>query len=187
MAKLRKNLAWLVQIESIYGSTKIRASVVTPQENGELHSIDAFWRFNNPTKDFADLSVFAYLGEEGTGFVRPETRGRVWGCSHQYTPHHIDSADHARDIARMLGKIGSGLVKANSDFGYLDEADFAGYLGRIGHVIGVTTYYVRNRTPFHNVDGERYRTVDGANLQWWVREVSKIAQESPSKLAELIR
>lgn len=188
MAKIRKDLAWLVQIHDEYGTKKIRAQIVIPQPNGELHNPDASWRFNSTDREFADLSVFAYLGELDWADNRDRQPGKVWGCGNQYTPHHIEHADHARDIARTLTRIDKGLQTAQSEAGYLADADYPGYLARIGKILGVTTYYMRaHRAIFGSGTGERYVSGDITKVQYWIREVTRIAVEKPGELAQLIR
>jgi hypothetical protein len=187
-AKVRKDLAWLVQVTERFGTRKITAQVVVPQESGELHSPDSFWRFNNVEKDFADLTVTAYLGELDYVDARDRQPGKVWGCRREFTPHHIEHADHARDIARMLTKIDKGLQDAATESGYLDDDDFPGYLARIGRAIGVTKYYMRSGQPVFTTDiGERYTSGDITKVQFWVREVAQLAVRSPDLLAQMIR
>lgn len=187
MTKIRKDLAWLVQIHDEYGTKKIRAQIVIPQSNGELHNPDASWRFKGTDQEFADLSVFAYLGEIDYADNRDRQPGKVWGCGRQYTPHHIEHADHARDIARTLTRIDKGLLTVQSEAGYLADGDYAGYLARIGKILGVTTYYMRAGRPIFFDSGERYTSGDITKVQHWLGEVTRLAVEKPGELAQLIR
>jgi hypothetical protein len=182
----RPNLAWLVQVEEEFGSRHIRATVVKPQDDGALHNIVAN-AWSEPTREFADLRVTAYLGEIEDYATNRSSGGRVWGVGHDYKPFRIDSAERAREIARTMDKIKRGLDKATSDLGYLDDADFAGYLGRVGMAVKIQTIYVRNSTPFNNVDGRKWRKLDVPGLAYWLTEVSRIAETDSIKLAEIIR
>lgn len=188
MVKIRKDLAWLVKVEDTYGTRKIVARIVVPQESGELHSPDSFWRFNNDERNFADLTVSAYLGENFTD-GRDMRPGRVWGCTREFTPHHIEQAEHARSIATMLTRIDKGLHAAQTDSGYLADGDYAGYLARVGQAIGVTKYYMRAARPIFGsmAEGIRYVSGDITQVQFWLREVTRIAVEKPGELAQLIR
>jgi hypothetical protein len=189
VARIRKDLAWLVQLEEKYGTRKIVAHVVVPQESGELHSPDAFWRFNSEHKDFADLTVSAYLGEMDYADGRDRQPGKVWGLGRQFTPHHVEHADHARDMARILTRIDKGLQAAQTDSGYLSDGDYPGHLARIGQTLGVTKYYMRAGQPIFATagSGERYTSGDITKVQYWLREVSRLAEEKPSMIAQLIR
>jgi hypothetical protein len=181
----RPNLAWLVQVEEEFGTRHIRAHVVKPQDDGALHNVVAN-SWSEPAREFADLRVTAYLGD-----VTYETNrsggGRIWGVGHEYKPFRIDSAERAREIARMMDKIKRGLDKATSDLGYLADEDFGGYLGRVGMAVKIQTIYVRNSTPFNNVDGRKWRKLDVPGLAYWLSEVSRIAETDSVKFAEMLR
>lgn len=178
-------LAWLVQVEEEFGSRHIRAHIVKVDDDGSMHTTGAN-SWSDPTRSYADLRVTAYLGD-----MRYETNtshgGKIWGIGHEYKPFRIDSAERAREIARMMDKIKRGLDKATADLGYLDDADYAGYLGRVGMAIKVQTIYVRNSTPFQGVDGRKWRKLDAPGLNYWLSEVSRFAETDRAKLAEMIR
>lgn len=187
MATKKLNLAWLVQVEEEFGTRHIRASIVMPQESGELHSPQADY-LSRPGSEYAELRVSAYLGDIEINHGMATRGGKLWGLGHEYKPFKVDSVERATQISRMLGKIRRGLEKAQTEQGYLAEGDFLGYLGRIGVAIGVKTYYVRNNTPFQDhIAGERWRKCDMPTLQFWLREVVKYAESDAGKLNEMIR
>lgn len=185
-AKKKQNLAWLVQVEQEFGTRHIRAHIVMPQENGELHSPQADF-LSRPGTEYAELRVSAYLGEIEIDHGMGTRGGKMWGCGHGYKPYFIESVERATQISRMLGKIQRGLAKAQTEQGYVADGDFLAYLGRIGEAIGVKTYYVRNSTPFQVHTGERWRKCDMPTLQFWLREVVKYAETDGGKLNEMIR
>lgn len=167
-------VAFLVQVEDRFGQKRIAAQPVRPQSDGELHAI-MFDRFgeNADVSHLADLNVTAYLGHDyGTSSDNP---GEVWGLGRSYTPHHIESADHAKAIASTLTKIENGLRKLQESAGYLPENDFGAYLLRIATVLRIPEIYVRNTTRALSMSGETYRKVNQGALQYWVQEVSERA------------
>lgn len=184
MAKL-PNLAWLVQVEEEFGARFVRAHIVTPREDGTLHtpSVNAW---SDPTRPYAELRVSAYIGDI-TYETNQSAGGRVWGVGYEYKPYRIGSAVRAREIASMMTRVEKGLDKATAELGYLADDDFAGYLGRVGMAIKVPTIYVRNATPFRNMDGLKWRKLDAPGLSYWLSEVSRFAESDSAKLAEMIR
>lgn len=190
----KPDLAWLVQVEESFGTRFIRAHVVLPHENGELHSPRA--GFFEPASAFAELEIQAYLGDVQYPGRTSEDNGKVWGLGFSYRPHQIETADRAREIGRTLDRITRGIAKLTTDNGYVADDDFATYLSRIGAVLGIRTYYVRNSLPFGNglrgvrengTTGENWRKVTVPDLQWFVREVSKVARDKPQDMPALIR
>lgn len=189
MAKLRKDLAWLVQVTEEFGAKKVEARVVLPQENGELHNPNATWRFDDSgNRQFADLSVSAYLGYSGLGGDPTERAGELWGFGAAFYPHHIDFPEYARDIAKTLTAIEKGLSAMISTHGNLADGDFGSYLSRVGITLGITTFYVRTGEPvFFHGGPDKWKTVDVSTLQYWLREVCKYDKDEPSKLRAMLR
>jgi hypothetical protein len=188
MPKLRKDLGWLVKVDDEYGTKKIRANIVIPQPDGSMNYVDSFyWHTAIETRDFADLTVSSYLGELEYAGTGERDRGKVWGLGYYYDAGKIEKADRARSIARMLTNIEKALHTANADLGYIDDADFPGYLARIGRAIGVTTYYVRNSPKRRDMTGQDYRQCDVPDLAYWVRDLAKLATQEPGELAQRIR
>jgi hypothetical protein len=171
-------LAWLVQVTEDYGTRKIMARVVVPQENGELHAPGTY-RFD-VGHEFADLNVYVYLGEIDSRVQ--SDGGKTWGLSHDYTPHTVRNVEQAADIVSVFKKIERGLDKANETSGYVREGDFLAYLTRIGNAIGVRRYYVRNHKRALDNSGERYREVTVSALQYWIDDTVSLAESSPGEL-----
>jgi len=185
MATTRPKLAWLVRVEEEFGTKHIRAHVVQPNDDGSMHNISAD-TWSDPNRAYADLRVSAYLGDI-TYETNSSAGGRIWGVGHEFKPYRIGTAERAREIANMMTRIGRGLDKATSELGYLPDGDFAGYLGRVGMAIKVRDIYVRNSTPFRNIDGQKWRKLDAPGLSYWLSEVSRFAESDRSTLAEMIR
>lgn len=181
MVSTTSQLAWMIQVEDEYGTRRIRAYVVVPQENGELHSPGSY-RFD-VGHEFRDFSVGAYLGESDYSRLgSPSKGGRVWGLGHEFKPHHIDSAERAREIASIFVKIERGMRKIEADHGYVKEGDFFTYLTRIANVLRVRTFYVRNHKRAREMSGEVYRKVNASALQYWIDNTSQLAEESPAEI-----
>ncbi len=185
----KANLAWLVQVEKNFDTLHIRAHVVEPQTNGELHLPDEgmgiYWEPTGPI--YRDFTISAYLGEiDYRRGIGTRSGGKLWGFTYAYrNVHHIESVNHARRMAAMLSRVEKGLAKATSEAGYVAEGDYLTYLTRIGRALGITRYYVRSHKRQRDMTGETYRSVTVETLQWWVAECSRLAEESPADLIPL--
>lgn len=183
MAKTNTKLAWLVQTEETYGTRKIVARIVVPQENGELHSPGTY-RFDEG-HEFDGFAVSVYLGDFDSTVSMRTHGSKLWGLTHEFQRHTIDSAEKARDIVNVFNRIERAMKKANETAGYLDQGDYLGYLTRIGAALGVTRYYVRNHKAARENSGERYRNLanSAADLQSWIHYTQHLAETEPGQLA----
>lgn len=178
-ARARANMAWLVQVESDYGTRMLRAHPQVVTDDGELRNPS--WGWSEDGREFADLQVQAYLGDSDWR-TNTSTGGKLWGLGHYFKPHRIDNAEHARSIATMFGRIERGLKKAEEEGGYVKDGDFLAYLTRIGAAIGIREYHVRNYGRQLEMSGERFRKVNVSTLQWWIADVQELAEKSPATL-----
>lgn len=179
---MNSTVALLVQVEERFGTRYIRAHVVIPQENGELHSVPG-WEYGAQVgSDFYGFTVSAYIGD-GLG-LREDNPGHIWGSSHYFEPHRVESAKHARAIARVYDRVERGLAKANDSAGYLREDDFHGYVLRVAASLGIKAIYVRNFRAQREMSGEKWRKVAPDTLAWFVSEVSRRAKSEPHTLVE---
>lgn len=171
-------VAMQVQTENMYDIRRIVARFVLVQESGEFHNI--LWdRFGATAsaRHLADLAITAYVGERDYSSGSRYRNGKVWGCGHEFEPHRITTADHARSIANTLAKIQRGMDKLNGEAGYLAPDDFHGYALRIASILKVRTIYVRNLRRGQEMSGQRYRKVDGSGFQHYVASVEQYAEK----------
>jgi hypothetical protein len=158
-------LAWMVQVERIYGITRVVGRVVRVQPSGELHNISWQWRFSPEAGDeFGELEVGAYINDR----EREVPQVGVWGLSARYHDLSIDSPEHARAVARVMVKLDKGMDALTKAEGYVADGNFAGYLVRVGRVLRITDYYVRNNRKGREMSGEMYRRTDGSGVQSWL-------------------
>lgn len=178
--KAGNGFAWLVQVEKNYSVREIVAHIVIPQENGELHNPRSDRWATGP--EYADFRVSAYLGESGSNGSTRIDSGAVWGLRHDFAPYRVTDLQHAQRMVTTLRKVEKGLAKAQDDAGYLNPDDYHGYLMRIAASLGIRDTYVINYGNQREWTGERHRKVNGAGLQWWVDDVSRLAETSPGLL-----
>lgn len=166
----KPKLAFVLQVESSYGTTEIVGSVVYLGDDGRLRS--PLWPdYRHPEiARYADFRVHAYLDRDNP---------RAWGWGHSYTPHKISDIDHAQTILRMLRKIDKGLNATNSEQGYVDH--FAAYLFRIAAILRIRTYYVRNFDKTVEMTGERFGRRDAMGVQRWITEHEKQRCQQPAE------
>lgn len=178
------NLALLVQVEESYGTFRIAARVVLHNAADELLGIS--WSYGGFDKgaEFDGFVVHAYLGS-ASGMTPLEGERGVWGIGHSYSPFRIEKAKQAKAIASILGRLERGLEKISSEDGYLDRNDFAGYLLRIGRLLRIKDFWVRNDAERRVSSGQHNRQVNGAGLQLWVQDVDQITRDS--KVHTLVR
>jgi hypothetical protein len=183
MAK-SNGFAWSVQVEEKYGTRFVRARIVIPQENGDLHNPSN----NYPTEtgyEFADFRVTAYLGHDsGTFGVTDSNPGEIWGLGHEFAPFTVSRVERAAAMVKVFRTVSRGLTKAESESGYVKDGDFHTYLLRIGAALGIRTYYVRNGLRQRNMTGEIHRKVTPATLQWWIGDVQDTAINRPGELIQ---
>lgn len=175
----KRPAAWLVQVEEEYGTRHIVAHVVIPQEDGELHNAQR--GYGNDHTDYADFRVRCYLGNYT--LTSSTTQGKdLWGFTHEYKPYAVESADQAKAMARVFGRVERGLKKAQESAGYVKDNDYHAYLLRVGVALGITTYYVRNAPRQKDMSGEDFRKVNADTLSWWLGDVQELAEKNPSAL-----
>ncbi len=175
-----KDLAWQVSVQDSYGTRFVVAQIVSPQENGELHTPDDDRWDTGP--GYADFIVRCYLGEPS--FMSGSDReARLWGLSHGFRDiHMIESVEHAKRIAATMSKVERGLKKAQEESGYVRDGDYLAYLTRIAGALGIRTYYVRNQKRALDMHGDRYRKVTAENLQYWLSDVVDIVNNRRTDL-----
>ena len=167
-------LALAVQIEESYGTYRAIARVVIPQDNGELHNPSWHDRFDDgeDAARFEGLEVSAYAGAGSWPSGPSDTDGRLWGYGVHYAPYRIESADHAKAIARTFAQIERNTAKLSAEDGPIREGEFARYVMRVAKALRIRTVYVRNTPRAFGMSGERYRIVDAVALDYWTQEVT---------------
>lgn len=183
MVKANPNLAWLVQTEDRFGTRLIVAQVVIPQENGELHSPGTY-RFD-AGHEFDGFSVSVYLGETDSSVGMRSHGSKLWGLTHEFKRHNVDSAEKARDMVRVFDRIERAMKRVNESAGYLDQDDYLGYLTRIGAALGITRFYVRNHREARERSGENYRNCGTSvpDFQSWLHYTQQLAETKPGELS----
>ena len=177
-APAKVDLYLLVTVHDEYGQVKLRAEIVRKNPNeGEAADypyLSTSWSYGGfePGSEFDGFAATAYVGDGGNMWGTKRDNRGVWGIGVQYAPHHIETARHASAIARVLGRVERGLAKANETGGYLAEGDFAAHVLRIARILRVKDIVVRNHNGRNRTySGEKYRTVNGTGMQYWVRDV----------------
>lgn len=177
----KPTFAWLVQVEDNYGTKHIRARVVMPQENGELHS--PRWGRFEPGGEFADFRVGCYLGWNMDSHIGGDpVPDKLWGLSHDFQPFRVESEYQASAMLKVFRRVERGLQKANGDEGYLHDGDYLRYLLRISAALRIRKYYVRNFPEARNWSGNRFDAVDVPLLQSWIETAQYLAANRPADL-----
>lgn len=165
-------LAILVQAETSYEQHHIRAYVMLPQSDGELHSPD---RYSGPAaRRFAGFVISAYVGN-GFSLSPDNNPDEVWGWSYRYDNVSVDDHEQATEMARVLRTLENGLRKIEDDEGYTH--DLAGYIMRIARILKIKDIRVRNAQEQYGYTGERYRKSNGSHLQWWISNARDLARK----------
>jgi hypothetical protein len=161
--KARVRLVFVVDIETEYGITQLRARVMYLGDEEELHYPDYL---SGPAGEYRGLRVRAYVGD-----YDGRNPGRVWGCAHEFAPSAgvIDDAREAENMVKAFRRIARGMDTANRAHGYLDDGDFTGYLTRVAQSLGITEYRVRNTERVRATTGNAYRSADGSGVQTWAQ------------------
>lgn len=170
-------LALLVQAETMYGVQHVRAYVVVPQPDGQL--LNPSWGSRWDGTDahrFEGFRVTAYVGFSMSD--NDTERGRVWGAGYEYADVHIGSAEHAAVVASVMRTAERGLSKITLTEGDVSEADeFFALVVRLARVFKIPAMYVRNTLKRAVTSGERFRKVDGPDLQSYLAHVGDLARE----------
>ncbi|MEU7874278.1 hypothetical protein [Dactylosporangium sp. NPDC049140] len=162
----RPPLAWYVQLTEEYGQARLVATVVIETPGGPLRTITAWGRGITNGAPFYGLEVTAYV-EGSPGLAATG----VWGVQVRYAPFEVRSAEQARAMAAVFGRIERGVERLNRAEGHPDDNDYAGHLIRVGRVLSIDRFHVsasRHRRP---ATGEPHELVDGSGMRRWVGQV----------------
>jgi hypothetical protein len=110
--------------------------------------------------EFADFEVSALVKAEYG----------VFGLSAEYRDVYSVDVFRAESMVKLLRKVNKGLERLNSERGWVDSNDFAGYALRVAEVLGVREFYVENGERESRISGQRERRTDGAGVQLWVQQ-----------------
>lgn len=151
-----------VQVEDEYGVCQFVASVyyVDP-DDGDLcrPRWDTYRQPGHAIRHLADFSVRAFLDSS----VAPVP----YGIRHCYTPTELE-LDQAETIVKTLRRLRRGLDAIQRAEGHLPDGDYAGYLIRIGRILRLDTYHVRNTPQERETTGQFWKRTDTTGLQTWV-------------------
>lgn len=186
-----KALVLVVQVEESYGSHKVRAYVGTDLPEDRQSDTDRTPRISTPSwrdyqsrngQQYDGFRIQAYLGSS-LGMSTVDSEKGLWGFGFQYEPSMIDDPEFAREIAKVLVKVKTGLEKINDTDGYVPN-DFGIYIMRVARILGITRVYFRNDKERLARTGDWARKVDGTTLQWALKEVVEKFQSG--KVYELL-
>ncbi|WP_426513106.1 hypothetical protein ACPPVO_22170 [Dactylosporangium sp. McL0621] len=159
-------LAWYVQLTEAYGQARLVATVVIDPPGGDLRAITAGERGIANGAPFYGLEVAAYVaGNPGL----PATG--IWGILVRYAPFDVRSAEQARAMATVFGRIERGLERLARTEGHPDDTDYAGHLIRVGRILAIGRFHVRVSRRRRQHTGEPHDLVDGDGLRRWVEQV----------------
>ena len=159
---------FLLSTEHRYEHTYILTARVAYLKDGEHRYPSNSYLFK-PEFEFADLHVTAYVDQENEG---------PWGCKYFYNMDYV-TLSNAEAMVKVLRRLQRGLDKLNAERGYLEDKQFAEYLMRVGDVLKIRNFYVRNSDKAAEVSGSMFRSVDGAGLQRWVSyQVQELRKQS---------
>jgi hypothetical protein len=164
----RPPLAWYVHLTDEYGQARLVATVVIDTPGGEIHTITAWQRETAGGTPFYGLEVTAYIDGSPT-----LSATGIWGLQVRYAPFDVHSAEQARAMAAVLGRIERSLDRLNRAEGYPDGNDYAGYLIRVARILSIGRFHVRASRQRRQDNGEPHYLVDGSGLRWWVEQVGK--------------
>lgn len=134
--------------------------------------------------EYDGFEASAYIGFNGIGQSEPD-RG-IWGLSMSYNDVRIENATHAMRIARAFTRIEKGMNDLNNKEGHLrSDSDFAGYVVRLARVLRIETIYVRNPRRLRERTDQRFRKVNGSDLQWYCSGAADSV--ASGKISEYVR
>lgn len=158
----KPKLALMVQLEREYDQwhAVARPAVLTGDDDVYRYPQTVEWSDRELWK-FADFSVRSYVGN---GFVRempmPEGRADIfWSYGVEYRPTRVERVDHAKAMVSTLVKVRTGLERTNDTVGQLRPGDFAGYVYRVGSILGIPDVYWRNEPDRRAMSGEAWSRV----------------------------
>lgn len=182
MTQTASKLALLVQCEESYGTLEMKAYVVIPQENGELHHPQWSYGGHDFGAEFYGFEASCYVGHSDYIAAQQDREDPLWGFGCYFKPHRVESVRQARAIASVLGKLDKGMDAINASEGYIGNGDFATYALRVARVLKLTGgVYVRNTKEAQARSGETYRKVDGAGLQYWVNDKAQLVRDGKKR------
>lgn len=153
-----------VQVEDEFGVRQLAAmAFYIDPDDGDLcrPRWDTYREASYSIRHLSDFTVRAFL--------TPSTAAVPYGIRHCYTPHELE-LDQAETIVKTLRRLRRGLDAIERNEGHLPQGDYAGYLIRIGRVLRLDTYHVRNSPTERETTGQFWRPTDSAGLQTWVTE-----------------
>ncbi len=160
-------LAFLVDIVDLYGSRRLRATVVRVQPDGKLNNLnDMFGR-----EALEEFAASAYIESD------KRDGSNVYGLSHGYEDvFRVSTVERAKDMVKVLTTVHRGLERFNDRMGNLREGDFAPYVFRIASILKIGSVYVTNNARQEDMTGERQRQVNASELQTRVAMMVDAAQ-----------
>jgi hypothetical protein len=149
-----------------YGTHKLVAKVVQLIDDGIR---TPSYRWSEPDSELTNLQVSAYLTPD---------QPYAWGCSCRYCDLVSVDLDHARAMARTLGRIQRGLGRLRDQLG--PPEDFHTYLLHIGSTVDIRTYLIR--LAERGTNGKRYRRVAPLAVGEWISQQERRYAGSPAGL-----
>lgn len=174
MAATKITTALLVQAEESYGMRYVRASVVLPQSDGELHTAQWTWSNSASTGRYEGFRISAWVGDT---MDRQKDAGTIWGVHVEYDVSGLREVEQAAAITKVLRTVYNGLSKLEKELGYIQHDDTHSYILRVAKALGIKDLYVHNTRDAAFRSGEQYRKVTGSELQYWLGTVSELADK----------
>lgn len=184
-----RKMIMYVQLEERYESLRVEARIgLWDASEGTIRNVSYRDRFGDGDEPkaarFEGFHVGAYVGP-GTSYPGStvlDSERDIWGPSYGYQDvFAIDTADHASAIAGVLRKLAKGFDKLNAERGYAAPNDFAQLVLRTAHILGVKKIMVRSHPKQFEVSGERWKTVDGIGLGYWVDTITQAAAKGEER------
>jgi hypothetical protein len=137
-----------------YGTRKLVAQVVQLTDDGVR---TPSYQWSDPASELTNLRVSAYLTPD---------EPHAWGHSCRYCDLVSIDLDHARAMARTLGRIQRGLARLRDQLE--PPEDFHAYLLHIGSILDIRHYLIR--LVERGTDGKRYREVAPLAVGEWISQ-----------------
>jgi hypothetical protein len=157
-----------------YGTRRLVAHAVQLTDGGVRTPT---YRYSDPGSELTHLQVSAYLTPD---------QPHAWGYTCRYRDLVSVDLDHARAMARTLGRIQRGLARLRDQLGPAE--DFHTYLLHVGSTLDIRHYLLR--LAEHGTDGKRYRQLAPLAVGEWIsRQEQRYAapaagwQPNPAKVA----
>lgn len=135
-------------------------------EDGELRNYLDGSGVRRNEDAFADLCITAQADRSSDD---------PYGWSVEYRDLFSVNAERAEVMSKTLRKVNRGLEKMTAELGYAET--FAGYVARVGKVLGVKTFMLRTTTGGGMYADNDYRRFDATSLAYWVGDAVRTFKE----------